>query len=140
MKFWDASAIVQLLVAQDATAKATGWAKNDPSMMVWWSTLVECASAIERLSREGMLGPGEIAKARDRLDRARSDWEEIGPSARVRDTALRFLRVHTLKAADALQLAAAFVASENDPTTLEFVCLDQRLGEAAAKEGFRVLS
>jgi predicted nucleic acid-binding protein len=46
------------------------------------------------------------------------------------------LRVHPLRAADALQLAAATVAAEHDPSSLELVCLDQRLSEAAGKEGF----
>jgi hypothetical protein len=39
-----------------------------------------------------------------------------------------------------LQLAAAIVASENRPSSLDFVCLDQRLGSAAEREGFAVIS
>jgi prevent-host-death family protein len=48
----------------------------------------------------------------------------------------RFLRVHPLRAADALQLAAAFVAAEGRPSSLEVVTLDGRLGADARKEGF----
>jgi predicted nucleic acid-binding protein len=44
-----------------------------------------------------------------------------------------------LRAADALQLAAAFVASERRPPTLELVTLDERLAAAARKEGFVVV-
>jgi hypothetical protein len=44
--------------------------------------------------------------------------------------------VHPLRAADALQLAAAYVAAERRPATLEFVTLDDRLRLAAMKEGF----
>jgi hypothetical protein len=47
--------------------------------------------------------------------------------------------VHPLRAADSLQLAAAIIAAEREPTTLEFVSLDDRLGEAASREGFRVV-
>jgi hypothetical protein len=54
-------------------------------------------------------------------------------------TAQRLLRVHPLRAADSLQLAAAIVAAEGDPATLEFVGLDDRLNDAAAREGFRVV-
>jgi hypothetical protein len=54
------------------------------------------------------------------------------------EKALRFLRVHPLRAADALQLAAAFVAAERRPPSLELVTLDDRLVAAARKEGFRV--
>ena len=46
------------------------------------------------------------------------------------------LRVHALRAAHALQLAAALIAADHDSSRLEVVCLDQRLNEAIRKEGF----
>jgi hypothetical protein len=49
---------------------------------------------------------------------------------------MRLLRVHPLRAADSLQLAAAVVASEGDPGELPFVCLDEKLAQAASREGF----
>ena len=58
------------------------------------------------------------------------------PSEACRRMAERMLRVHALRAADSLQLAAAMVASDHDPSRLEVVCLDQRMSEAARKEGF----
>jgi hypothetical protein len=39
-----------------------------------------------------------------------------------------------------LQLAAAVVAAEREPATLDLVSLDGRLNEVAAREGFRVVS
>jgi predicted nucleic acid-binding protein len=57
----------------------------------------------------------------------------------VREAAVRFLRVHPLRAADALQLAAAFVAAERRPSSLEVVTLDDRLAVAARKEGFALI-
>jgi len=42
-------------------------------------------------------------------------WHQIDPSDAIRETAIPFLRVHPLRAADALQLAAAFVAGEPRP-------------------------
>jgi hypothetical protein len=48
------------------------------------------------------------------------------------------LRVHPLRTADALQLAAAWLAAERRPPTMTFVTLDARLAEAARKEGFPV--
>ncbi len=47
-------------------------------------------------------------------------------------------RVHGGPAADSLQLAAAVIAAEHEPATLEIVSLDERLNEAASREGFRV--
>ena len=50
-----------------------------------------------------------------------------------------FLRVHPLRAADALQLAAAFVAAERRPASLQVVTLDERLADAMRKEGFALV-
>ncbi len=52
---------------------------------------------------------------------------------------MRLLRTHSLRAADALQLAAARAASEERPDTLPFVTLDERLALAAQREGFAVI-
>jgi hypothetical protein len=49
------------------------------------------------------------------------------------------LRVHPLRAADALQLAAAYIAAERRPSSLELVILDDRLAAAARREGFVLL-
>jgi hypothetical protein len=38
-----------------------------------------------------------------------------------------------------LQLAAAFIAAERRPSSLEMITLDDRLAGAAQKEGFAVL-
>jgi predicted nucleic acid-binding protein len=97
---------------------------------------VECASAIARLERDGALEPGAAIEAFDRLAHLADGWHEVDPSDVVREAAVRFLRVHALRAADALQLAAAFVAAERRPSSLELVTLDDRLGVAARKEGF----
>ena len=43
-----------------------------------------------------------------------------------------------MRAADALQLAAALVATGERPGDLPFVTLDHRLAEAARREGFSV--
>jgi predicted nucleic acid-binding protein len=47
--------------------------------------------------------------------------------------------VHPLRTADALQLAAAFVAAEQRRSSLEVVTLDDRLAAAARKEGFQLV-
>jgi hypothetical protein len=53
---------------------------------------------------------------------------------------MRLLRVHALRAGDALQLAAALVAAEGQPGSLEIVTLDERLALAASREGLRVVA
>ncbi len=63
---------------------------------------------------------------------------EILPSEEVRDRAVRLLRVHGLKPADALQFAAARVWSGHTDRR-ELVTYNQRLALAARLQGFRVL-
>jgi len=136
MRFWDSSALVPLFAAEPGTRAVQALYTRDPEVVVWWGTLVECASAIARLERDGALVPADAAKSFARLDALAPSWMQIDPSDEIREAARRFLRVHPLRAADALQLAAALVAAERRPPTLAFVTLDDRLREAAAKEGF----
>ncbi len=140
MRFWDASAVVPLLVTEMATKAALALATKDPSMLVWWACEVECASAIARLQREDALEEPSISRAFERLKQLASAWHEVDPSDSIRETAVRFLRVHPLRSADALQLAAAFVAAERRPSSLALVTLDDRLADAARKEGFALVS
>ena len=113
--------------------------EHDPVMLVWWATPVEVCSAIARHERNGDLSVGDAASALDRLGALLLGWHELQPTARLRRTALRLLRVHPLRSADALQLAAAITATGEASPSLEFVSLDDRLNEAARREGFRVL-
>ena len=108
-------------------------------MLVWWASAVECISALARLERVGALNPAAMTLALQRLHKLSAGWHEVDPSDEIRETAARFLRVHALRAADALQLAAAFAAAERRPASLEIVTLDERLANAARKEGFVVL-
>ncbi|MGQ0737351.1 MAG: type II toxin-antitoxin system VapC family toxin [Acidobacteriota bacterium] len=139
MRFWDASAIVPLLVAETTTKAVQGLAAADPAMLVWWASEVECASAIARLERDGALEADAVVAAFDRLKRVAEACHEVDPSDGIREAAVRFLRVHPLRAADAVQLAAAFVAAEQRPSSLELITLDERLAAAARKEGFAVI-
>jgi predicted nucleic acid-binding protein len=139
MRFWDSSAIIPLLLREPTTATAVAEFERDPEIIVWWSTEVECVSAIARLEREGKLdGPG-ITAAIHRLDGHVRAWKEIQPIERIRQTSHRLLRVHALRAADALQLGAAIVAAEDRPASLGLVTLDGRLAQAAEREGFEVV-
>ncbi|MCU0934570.1 MAG: type II toxin-antitoxin system VapC family toxin [Gammaproteobacteria bacterium] len=138
MRFWDSSAIVPLLVAEPARESVLARLVEDPEMVVWWGTPVECASALARREREGLLSASDATRALDRLRELSLAWNEVLPSEAVRGTAQRLLRVHPLRAGDALQLAAAVIACEHEPLSFAFMSLDERLNEAAQREGFRL--
>jgi predicted nucleic acid-binding protein len=139
VKFWDASAITPLL-AEDATRNhLLNLLEKDADILAWWGTPVEIASALARREREGLLTADEVTGALTAAHMLAESWHEIVPSESIRRTAERLLRAHSLRAADSLQLAAALIASDHDPLSLEFVCLDVRLARAAQREGFLVI-
>ena len=139
MRFWDTSAVVRLLVADASSAAIMREYELDPEVIAWWATEAECVSALARLERDDSLTAPSMAEGLRRLDGLARAWREVQPVTAVRTTAIRLLRVHPLRAADALQLGAAIVAAENHPASLQIVTLDERLAQAAEREGFAVV-
>lgn len=140
MRFWDSSAIVPLLIREPRSAAVARARSDDPAIAVAWTTEVECASAIARAGRDGRLDSPLERAAFERLDLLAASWTEVDPAATMRRTAVRLLRVHQLRAADAIQLASALAAAEADARTLPFVTFDRHLAEAAEREGFGVVT
>lgn len=138
IRYWDASAIVPLLIAEARTRALEALRTGGGGMATWWGTPVECASAVARMEREGTVDHRGASLALRRLGELHNGWIEVAPGQWIKEHAMRLLRMHALRAADALQLAAAVLASRQQPSAMEFVCLDARLVIAAEKEGFHV--
>ncbi len=136
--FWDTSAVIALVVAETGSATAAGWLAAHPLVVVWWATRVECTSALARLERDGTPKGSDLETALARLRTLGEAWAEIEPTAAVRGHALRLLRRHALRAADALQLGAALVWAGDRPDGHRFATFDLRLAHAARGEGFVV--
>lgn len=139
MKFWDTSALLPLCLQESQTSVLRKLVDQDGEIVAWWGALIEGYSALARLRREEELTMEQESHARQLLTRLASFWAEVRPSNLVRDQAARALLIHPLRAADALQLAAALIWSGNQTTDQEFVCLDHRLRGAAYQEGFKVV-
>jgi predicted nucleic acid-binding protein len=138
MRFWDSSAIILLCLKEKTSEDVKGLMKDDEDIVVWWTTYIECLSALSRRQREGVLTSGDAEKARAVLSALAVAWSEIQPTEMVRLRAERLLSIHPVRATDALQLAAALVWAQETPRGLEFVCLDQNLRESSLKEGFSI--
>jgi predicted nucleic acid-binding protein len=139
MKFWDSSAILPLLLDEPETPAVKQLLAQDADIVLWWATPVECISGLCRLRREGKIENRALAQLIADLDDLLLEADGIEPSNPVRDAAAKLLRIHALVAADALQLAAAFLWAGRKPAQRQFVSLDRKLREAAAAEGFHVL-
>lgn len=138
MRFWDTSAIIPLLVDEPGTATIVELFRNDPALVAWWGTSIECVSAVSRREREGLLSSGEAQSILERLQQLRNSWREVQPSVAVKSIAERILRTHPLKAQDAQQLAACIVV--NSEQRADFVSLDNRLITAAQRENLTVVA
>jgi predicted nucleic acid-binding protein len=139
VRFWDPSALVPLVVQESRSPLVEALVADDPEMMVWWASPVECGSAVHRLRREGVFTPTETLQVLAGLTTLLDAANAIEPGDEVCAKALRLLGVHPLRAGDSLQLAAALVWTRDHPGGRVFVCLDERLRTAAALEGFQVL-
>ena len=138
MAFWDASAIVPLCCSQPATTEGRRLRRELKRMVVWWGTPLEARSAFTRLVREGKLTADERVTAVKLLAQLRTAWDEILPTEKVRSLAEDLPDVHGLRAADAVQLAAALVWCRERPKQRPLVCFDERLRTAATALGFSV--
>lgn len=138
MRFWDASALIPLLVPEAASAELRTLGGSESAIVVWWGSRVECVSAIRRLERERTRG-SDPRPAIESLERLADTWVEVAPSEPLRTAAERALAVHPLRAGDALQLAAAITWRGQASERFEFVSLDERLRDAASREGFALV-
>lgn len=138
MRFWDSSAVVPLIVDEPGRERLLALVEADPVMVVWWGTSVELVSALSRRERDGSLPTSVANAAVERVRKLERTWHQVAPTDAVRQRAQRLLRVHPLRAADSLQLAAALEVAGADPASVSFVTLDQRLLDAAAREGLTV--
>jgi len=139
VKFWDSSAIIALCVDEPASAEMRSVLRADAAIVVWWSTRIECLSGLLRRSRESSVSSVGLAQSRGVLRALADSWIEVVPSEALRGNAERLLAVHALRAADALQLAAAVVWRGGGPSEAQLLSFDARLRDAAAREGFEVL-
>lgn len=138
MRFWDTSAVVPLLVEEPRTAATATLFDEDRDFALWWATPVECASGLTRLVRERRLDEEGLDLAIARLDALLERGVTIEPCDAIRAESRRLLRVHPLRAADALQLAAAIELRGPPTLRQQFVTYDERLALAARREGFSV--
>ena len=138
MNYWDTSAIVPLLVYEADTKLREDQLREATSLVTWWGTRLECISALCRREREGALSAESFQTALIRLAALGRQWTLVSPSDVVLARAEKLLRLQPLKAADALQLAAALVATHEDAGSACFHTADRRLAFVAQGTGFKV--
>jgi predicted nucleic acid-binding protein len=133
--FWDTSALVPLCAHQGITPRVVALYRAY-GMVVWWATPVEIASALKRLVRMRQLTPDDWVTSRRMAQDLAESWRIVQPSDALRNRAAQIVERYDLKAADAVQLAAALDWCEDSPQGEIFLTADQKLREAAVLSGF----
>lgn len=138
MRFWDSSAIVPLVIHQATSSTTDAWLAEDGEIAAWTLTSVEVSSALRRLVREELLSEADARAAETRVDELLRVSHLVIDLEAVKIQAQRLLRIHALRAADALQLGAALEWANGRPAGRVFHALDRPLARAAEREGFLV--
>ena len=105
MRFWASSAVVPLLVEQERSQRVATWVAEDQIMVLWTLTSVEIVSALRRLVREHSVEEAVARVVEVRLNELVHACHVIVDVDPVKSRATRPLRLHPLRAFDALQLA-----------------------------------
>ena len=96
---------------------------------------MEIWSAVARLGGKAILTGSQWKSAGERLSLLRLSWREVQPTIRVRDLAELQIDRYSLRAADALQLAAALDWCNERPKRRNFLCCDRGLGKRRNRQG-----
>ena len=137
--FLDASALAKRYVEETGSALVLDHIGRGPCAASRLSE-VEVASALCRRQREGVLNLVQQEAALSALQEDCRDLFLVELSPLVVARAVELLKRHPLRAADALQLASCLeLRQELRPNAITFLAFDQRLCNAAEREGLAVL-
>jgi len=134
--FWDASVIVPLCTDQPPHTEIVRQLLRRFAIAAWWGTPVEITSALTRLKRLGALTGTEYTNTKAGWNWILADSLVIQPSTSIKISSMEILEKYSLRAGDALQLAAALEWCEGEPSGQVFLTTDRRLAEAADLAGF----
>jgi len=139
MRFWDSSALVPLMIREISSEQMRNLLANDADIVVSVITPIEIQCALWRRRHHDELSVDQHAEAEEAFAKLSESWSEIDDILAARQVASDLIKRHVLRAADALQLAAALIAAGDNLRHLPFVTLDKDLADAARAEGFPVL-
>ncbi|MBI2335806.1 MAG: type II toxin-antitoxin system VapC family toxin [Deltaproteobacteria bacterium] len=135
--YWDSSALVALLIEEEKSVLARKLKGQTSQILTWVLTPVEVYSALCRLEKEGALSLNDFQKCYEVWQTIENGLIFVKDIEAVKNISYRLLRLHSLKAADSFQLASAILSKQANEG-FPFITFDQRLEEAALKEGFQI--
>jgi predicted nucleic acid-binding protein len=136
--YLDTSALLKLYARERGTAAVRAAVTRASVVATCRLTHVEARGALARKLREGELSPAEHQYLTSSLD---GDWARllvVEISEHLCREAVALVERHPLRAADALQLAAACTISRRVTEETVFLSFDDRLNSAAQADGLSV--
>lgn len=139
MLYWDSSALIASFISEQETDKVRSFSINAGDLRSYTAiiTPLEIESALQRRFKEQSITMKQSDKARLLTMEFRKKTYLVVADQNVLDIALHIQKIYNLRVADALQLASARAGTEN-PSKVHFLCLDEKLNDAAKREGFNV--
>jgi len=139
MLYWDTSALFAFVIAEKHSGQIRDQVAKQGVSATYTAiiTPLEFESAIQRRLSERTLNLREADRARLFGVDFRKRAYLVPLDQNALDTALHLQKIYGLRPGDAIQLASARLGTDN-PSRVRFLCLDERLTEAAKREGFQV--
>jgi predicted nucleic acid-binding protein len=135
--FLDASALVKRYVREAGSERMQALVRRQPELVISRLTVVEVPAAIWKRSRAGNLSAAETRRALARFAGDLARLTTVEPRPATIELAAELIERYPLRAYDAVQLASALRWARETGLASCFVCADERLGQAAAKEKLR---
>jgi predicted nucleic acid-binding protein len=139
--FFDSSALVKRYQFEAGSERVSNLVDEAELLLIARLTQVEVTAAIVRRGRATRTPEQEVDRLLAAFERdVLSSLDVVEFSSALLDESMALTRRHGLRAADAIQLAAAALARpEYAPSNMIFVASDRELNAAAMAEGFSIL-
>lgn len=139
MIYWDTSALFAFIFTEKHSSKLRSFVERQGTVAAYTAiiTPLEFESAIQRRLTDRTLNLREADKARLFGVEFRKTVFLIPMDQNALDHALHLQKIYGLRPGDAIQLASARLGT-NNPSQVTFLCLDEKLLEAAKREGFQI--
>jgi hypothetical protein len=137
MRYFDASALVKRYVREEGTTRVRRLLASDVSATSRFSA-VEIASALGRRAREGAFSEADRDGAITALEADLTSMLVVELTKEIAMRAQALVRRHPLRAGDAVQLASCLYIQGELGEKTSFIGFDNRLTDAARREGLVV--
>jgi len=134
--YWDASALVKKYLSETGSDTVRQWLAKDPVLVTSQLAYAEIHATFARKRRERDISSLDYQRVCRIFE---ADWQAITVvqlDDRLLPTIRSLLSRHPLRGADSVHLASAlYTAEQAQLRPLPFACADNRLLQAARKEG-----